>query len=72
MRAPERKSLAEAAGCRAEAKVRRRSYWIIERESCRARALDMFARMVGGFPAIKTLDQYDFNFATSVCNFRTL
>jgi hypothetical protein len=34
-----------------------------ERESRRARAREMFAR-IGGFPAIKTLDQYDFNFAT--------
>src|SRR5258708_24287583 len=36
---------------------------IAERESRRARAREMFAR-VAGFPAIKTLDQYDFNFAT--------
>ena len=34
-----------------------------ERESSRARAREMFAR-IAGFPAIKTLDQYDFNFAT--------
>src|SRR5271163_2989816 len=34
-----------------------------ERESRRARARELFAR-VAGFPAIKTLDQYDFNFAT--------
>src|SRR6516162_10692341 len=34
-----------------------------ERESRRARAREMFAR-VAGFPAIKTLDQYDFSFAT--------
>jgi DNA replication protein DnaC len=34
-----------------------------ERESRRARAREMFAR-VAGFPAIKTLDQYDFAFAT--------
>ncbi len=34
-----------------------------ERESRRARAREMFAR-VAGFPAIKTLDQYDFGFAT--------
>ena len=34
-----------------------------ERESRRARAREMFAR-IAGFPAIKTLDQYDFNFAT--------
>ena len=34
-----------------------------ERESRRARAREMFAR-VAGFPAIKTLDQYDFTFAT--------
>jgi DNA replication protein DnaC len=33
-----------------------------ERESRRARAREMFAR-IAGFPAIKTLDQYDFNFA---------
>ena len=33
-----------------------------ERESRRARAREMFAR-VAGFPAIKTLDQYDFTFA---------
>jgi DNA replication protein DnaC len=36
---------------------------LAERESCRARAREMFAR-VEGFPAIKTLDQYDFAFAT--------
>jgi len=36
---------------------------IAERESRRARARELFAR-VAGFPAIKTLDQYDFNFAT--------
>jgi DNA replication protein DnaC len=35
----------------------------VERESRRARAREMFAR-VAGFPAIKTLDQYDFAFAT--------
>jgi len=34
-----------------------------ERESRRARAREMFAR-VASFPAIKTLDQYDFTFAT--------
>jgi DNA replication protein DnaC len=34
-----------------------------ERESRRARAREMFAR-IAGFPAIKTLDQYDFAFAT--------
>src|SRR5271156_2470362 len=34
-----------------------------ERESRRARAREMFAR-VAGFPAIKTLDQFDFSFAT--------
>src|SRR5579864_3084701 len=34
-----------------------------ERESRRARAREMFAR-IAGFPAIKTLDQYDFNFAS--------
>jgi DNA replication protein DnaC len=34
-----------------------------ERESRRARARKMFAR-VAGFPAIKTLDQYDFTFTT--------
>jgi len=33
-----------------------------ERESRRARAREMFARIVC-FPAIKTLDQYDFTFA---------
>jgi DNA replication protein DnaC len=32
-------------------------------ESRRARAREMFAR-IAGFPAIKTLDQYDFSFAT--------
>ena len=36
---------------------------LAERESRRARAREMFAR-VAGFPAIKTLDQYDFSFAT--------
>jgi DNA replication protein DnaC len=36
---------------------------LAERESRRARAREMFAR-VAGFPAIKTLDQFDFNFAT--------
>jgi IstB-like ATP binding protein len=36
---------------------------VAERESRRARARKMFAR-VAGFPAIKTLDQYDFSFAT--------
>ena len=36
---------------------------VAERESRRARAREMFAR-VAGFPAIKTLDQYDFGFAT--------
>jgi DNA replication protein DnaC len=35
---------------------------VAERESRRARAREMFAR-VAGFPAIKTLDQYDFSFA---------
>jgi hypothetical protein len=34
-----------------------------QRESRRARAREMFAR-IAGFPAVKTLDQYDFNFAT--------
>jgi DNA replication protein DnaC len=34
-----------------------------ERETRRARARDMFAR-TAGFPAIKTLDGYDFGFAT--------
>jgi hypothetical protein len=34
-----------------------------ERESYRTRACEMFAR-VTGFPVIKTLDQYDFGFAT--------
>jgi hypothetical protein len=34
-----------------------------ERDSRRARAREMFAR-IACFPAIKTLDQYDFNFAT--------
>jgi DNA replication protein DnaC len=34
-----------------------------ERETRRARARDMFAR-TAGFPAIKTLDRYDFGFAT--------
>ena len=33
-----------------------------ERESRRARARELFAR-IAGFPAIKTLDQYDFAFA---------
>ena len=36
---------------------------IAERESRRARAREIFAR-IAGFPAIKTLDQYDFGFAT--------
>ena len=36
---------------------------VAERESRRARAREMFAR-VASFPAIKTLDQYDFTFAT--------
>ena len=36
---------------------------VAERESRRVRAREMFAR-VAGFPAIKTLDQYDFTFAT--------
>jgi DNA replication protein DnaC len=36
---------------------------VAERESRRTRAREMFAR-VAGFPAIKTLDQYDFGFAT--------
>jgi DNA replication protein DnaC len=36
---------------------------VAERESRRARAREMFAR-VAGFPAIKTLDQYDFSFVT--------
>jgi DNA replication protein DnaC len=36
---------------------------VAERESRRARAREMFAR-VAGFPAIKTLDQYGFGFAT--------
>jgi DNA replication protein DnaC len=35
---------------------------VAERESRRARAREMFAR-IAGFPAIKTLDQYDFAFA---------
>jgi DNA replication protein DnaC len=35
-----------------------------ERESRRARARELFAR-VAGFPAIKTLDQYDFHFDTA-------
>lgn len=39
------------------------SLLLAERESRRARAREMFAR-VAGFPAIKTLDQYDFTFAT--------
>src|SRR5262249_30736358 len=34
-----------------------------ERESRRARARELFAR-IAGFPAIKTLDQYDFAFAS--------
>jgi IstB-like ATP binding protein len=40
------------------------SLLLMERESRRVRAREMFAR-VAGFPAIKTLDQYDFTFATS-------
>jgi DNA replication protein DnaC len=36
---------------------------VAERESRRARARELFAR-VAGFPAVKTLDQYDFNFAS--------
>src|SRR3954449_5030954 len=36
-----------------------------ERETRRARAREMFAR-VAGFPAIKTLDGFDFGFATGV------
>lgn len=36
---------------------------VAERESRRARAREMFAR-IAGFPALKTLDQYDFSFAT--------
>ncbi len=36
---------------------------VAEREARRARARELFAR-VAGFPAVKTLDQYDFNFAT--------
>src|SRR5712671_6033877 len=36
---------------------------VAEREWRRARAREMFAR-VAGFPAIKTLDQYNFGFAT--------
>ena len=39
------------------------SLLLAERESRRARARELFARMAG-FPAIKTLDQYDFAFAT--------
>jgi DNA replication protein DnaC len=39
------------------------SLLLAERESRRARARELFAR-VAGFPAIKTLDQYDFAFAT--------
>jgi hypothetical protein len=35
-----------------------------ERRSRRARAREMFAR-IACFPAIKTLDQYDFAFATA-------
>ena len=36
-----------------------------ERDARRARAREMFAR-VAGFPAIKTLDGFDFGFATGV------
>ena len=36
---------------------------LAERESRRARAREMFAR-IACFPAVKTVDQYDFNFAT--------
>src|SRR5271157_2515848 len=36
---------------------------VAERESRRARAREMFAR-VAGFPAIKTLDQYHFGLPT--------
>lgn len=36
---------------------------VAERDARRARAREMFAR-VAGFPAIKTLDQYDFAFAS--------
>src|ERR1700732_4595343 len=36
-----------------------------ERNSCRARAREMFAR-VAGFPVVKTLDGFDFGFATGV------
>lgn len=36
---------------------------VAERESRRARAREMFVQ-IAGFPAIKTLDQYDFAFAT--------
>jgi DNA replication protein DnaC len=36
---------------------------VAEREARRARAREMFAR-IAGFPAVKTLDQYDFSFAT--------
>jgi DNA replication protein DnaC len=36
---------------------------LAERESRRAQAREMFAR-IACFPAIKTLDQYDFAFAT--------
>ena len=36
-----------------------------EREPARARAREMFAR-VAGFPAVKTLDGFDFGFATGV------
>jgi DNA replication protein DnaC len=35
---------------------------VAERESRRVRARELFAR-IAGFPAIKTLDQYDFSFA---------
>ncbi len=34
-----------------------------ERDARRARARDMFAR-IAGFPAVKTLDGFDFGFAT--------
>src|SRR5436853_5412812 len=36
-----------------------------ERDSRRARAREMFAR-VAGFPTVKTLDGFDFGFATGV------
>ena len=36
---------------------------VAERESRRARAREMFAR-IACFPGVKTLDQYGFNFAT--------